>query len=222
MKKLLVILTTATIAVSANAQVFLGGSLGFNYQTSNSVKNPAAEAVGSGSTTKSNTTKLTFTPTIGYDINDKWSVGLDLNLIWNKNIGETAQSGALESIKNTAETFGWGIRPFVRYTIFKIKKFGLDAKLDGGFSNNREISNARKNSVTINYLKYGVLLSPILTFDINEHFSLESALGIAGIGWEGYKNTAENYSDYDSMTENDFIFGLNNQTVISFGCIYKF
>lgn len=223
MKKILVILTAATIAAAANAQVYVGGSLGVNYNTSNRVKSPAAEAFGSGSTTKTTNTTLTFTPTIGYLINDKWSVGLDLNLEWKKNTDDRLPGGAVTSDTQSRNVLGWDVRPFVRYTIFKIKKFGIDAKLAGGVGGSRETILAGKSddASVINYLNYGVLLSPVLTFDINEHFSLESSLGIASIGWEGFKYTAENYS-YDSQTENYFTFGLSNKTAISFGCIYKF
>lgn len=60
MKKILVVIAAALIAVSANAQWYAGGSLGLNVSKDQS--------------------NLSFTPEAGYVFNENWSAGLALSI----------------------------------------------------------------------------------------------------------------------------------------------
>lgn len=242
MKKLLVFLAAAALAVPAGAQVFVGGALGFNY-SDQIMEETSAIREGRAYNRTTSTASIVFTPTVGYRINDKWSAGLDLNLIWQKRHNKAVQSD-IDIVDQTntdgLNSLGWKISPFARYNAFKINKFGIDLELSGSIGNTKttiddESSLTSKKSYTQTNaqreLNYGINLSPVLTFDITEHFSLETVIGIAGIGWEGRTVTEEYSSDYGSgepvkralsETYNTFTFGLNNLTAVSFGCIYTF
>ena len=222
MKKLLVILAAATIAAAANAQVYVGGSLGFNYQNSNSSTSRTSSVIGGEIAETSANTIFAFTPTVGYRINGKWTVGVDLNLALRLRKNTDTYAGTIEDNIQESKEYQWDISPFVRYNLCKFKKFGIDLKLDGGIGTSRELLSARKNDNSTTYLNYHISLSPVITLDINEHFSLESTLGIASIGWSGFKAKAEGNKTFDSESVNSITLGLNNTTAIAFGCIYKF
>lgn len=243
MKKLLVFLAAAALAVPAGAQVFVGGALGFNYRDQ-IMKETSAIQEGLAYNRTTSTASIVFTPTVGYRINDKWSAGIDLNIGWQKTHQQSEQgapAGDDTYTKTTANSrLLLEISPFARYNAFKINKFGIDLKLSGSIGNTKTISNGETSLTSEKTttqtsaqreLNYGINLSPVLTFDITEHLSLETVIGVAGIGWEGRKITEEHSTDagrgepYEqslSETYNTFTFGLNNLTAVSFGCIYTF
>lgn len=224
MKKIFVILTAGILTITANAQVYLGGSLGFNWQADSRIKNPIdPEAVGSGSTKKNLGTTFTFSPTIGYRFNGKWSAGLDVNLYLQNSSSTNHSTGAKDYISKYGQK-GWAVAPFARYNLFKVKKFGIDLKLSASIGTSKDSQGEQDTEAVVKYLNYGASFSPILTLDINEHFALESALGFASISWEGRKPTSNNeeYMGLTSTAENSLRLGLQNTTAISFGCIYKF
>lgn len=107
MKKILMTLATAFVALGMNAQVYVGGSLGINAWS--------AQAPGVDSET---TFKLM--PEIGYNLNDEWAIGTVIGYENNKWDG-------VEGISESAFT----IAPYARYTFLKAGKVNLF--VDGGF-----------------------------------------------------------------------------------------
>jgi len=63
MKKVFFICSLIFSSIAVNAQLYLGGSLGFNTSVS---KNGSSESTSSG---------LTFAPELGYSLNDKFDIG---------------------------------------------------------------------------------------------------------------------------------------------------
>lgn len=108
MKKILMTLVIALSAVTANAQWYLGGSVGVA-----SIKNGNADAE----------TVYKFVPDFGYTINDDWTVGVAVgyqkgacNLI-NGSFGQDTKTELLQ------------INPYARYTVVKSKL--VNVFLDG-------------------------------------------------------------------------------------------
>lgn len=238
MKKIIAILAAGALAFSANAQVFLGGSLGITYMGVTSKIDQTSTMVGAGYIESRHRTLITFTPTVGYRFNAKWSAGLDMDLTWNNTPGTYTNSGALEGIDISSRGFRWQVAPFARYNLFRIKKFGVDLKLSGSIGTGKSTGTSlndeyisEMSDMTDTQLIYGVSLKPVLSLDLNDHFSLEAILGIAGISWEAMKDTYEkatqdggsgSVQNTGTETTNSVLFGLNNLSAISFGCIYKF
>lgn len=225
MRKLYVFIVTLALALPAGAQVYIGGALGFNWHSNNQRRESVGESTISGSLTLVTDRTFSFTPTIGYRFNDKWAVGLDLDLYLSNHVlkGGDLDGGNMSVQEETSER-GWQAAPFVRYNLFRIKKFGIDLKLSGRIGTSKDFQKFRAAEDGCKYLKYGAALSPVLTLDINGHFALESTLGIASIGWEGYRATSEtgNLANIISASDNYITLGLNNMTALSLGCIYKF
>ena len=108
MKKIILTALVAVASLSANAQVWLGGSLGFNYDKQ-SVKHGGSS---------SNTT-FSIAPEIGYSLNDKWDLALALN-------------ESLISVKDGDTMNSFTINPYARYTYYTTGKVGFFVDL--GFS----------------------------------------------------------------------------------------
>ncbi len=106
MKKIFMTLAAAIIAVSASAQVYVGGNVGIS-----SVKLGDADAE----------TSYKFLPEVGYNINDNWAVGMSLG--WAKGTPVT-----IENVNALAETFE--VNPYVRFTPFHTQY--INVFFDGG------------------------------------------------------------------------------------------
>ena len=112
MKKVLLILVSAMVAIAADAQVWIGGSLGFrNY----------SEAAGAD--TKAN---FNFKPEIGTNISENWAMAIKLGFDV-----ETPEEGSTVSIIS--------INPYVRYNLMKLGNFKLFVDGGGSFTYNESI-----------------------------------------------------------------------------------
>ena len=69
MKKILTVIACALFAISANAQVFIGGQAGFTRDSNDEE------------------TYLSIVPEVGYTFNDNWTIGLGIGYTYYKNNG---------------------------------------------------------------------------------------------------------------------------------------
>ncbi len=104
MKKIMMTLAAVCVAATMNAQVYVGGSLGF--QTT--------------SCDGDSETLFQILPEIGYSLNDNWAVGVTVGYGEDK----AKVSGATAKIKS------FKVAPYARYTFLKLDKVNLF--LDGG------------------------------------------------------------------------------------------
>ena len=116
MKKIfLSMLAIAAMAATANAQLWFGGSLGFSHE-GGVIKTKEAD------TDKPSVNSFSFSPMVGFELNEKLSVGGKLDFT-NKS---TKQTVGDTDTKRSESTFG--ITPFARYTFVEFNKFGLLAE----------------------------------------------------------------------------------------------
>ena len=95
MKKFLFTIALVAVAFVANAQWWVGGSVGYMYEDSN----------------KPTPNEITVSPIGGYSFNENWGVGL--GIIINDQFGKNAN------------VFGFGLSPFARYTPFTYEGFSI-------------------------------------------------------------------------------------------------
>lgn len=105
MKKILMTLAMGMMALTMNAQMYIGGSVGFYSWT---------PEVGDGESSAK------FMPEIGTQLNDQWGVGVQVGYISDK-------SGAYGLGHESVFVFA----PYARYTAMKFKNVNIF--LDGGF-----------------------------------------------------------------------------------------
>lgn len=106
MKKVFLTLMVMVAAVAANAQVWVGGSLGF---WSNSDAKGYDEVK----------TSIYIAPEVGYDLSEDWSIALGLGY-------------KLEKPDEGEDATVFEVNPYARYNVLKAGAFKLF--LDGGFS----------------------------------------------------------------------------------------
>ncbi len=144
MKKILMTLAMGMMALTMNAQVYVGGAVGFQSVT---------PEVGDGETS------FKFLPEIGMQLNDQWSIGVQLGYISDK-------AGAYNLGAESAFQFS----PYARYTALKFKNMNIF--LDGGFdyvqTKNMKVS------------AFGLGIKPGVAINLNEKLSFVTHFGFLG------------------------------------------
>lgn len=203
MKKTLLAAVMAVFAMTASAQVYVGGQIGFSTSSVN------ADIDGTNSISG---TSFKILPEVGYKINDKWAVGIqvgysqgisafgtfDVNDFRSleKNVGSAVfdvlgsssefVDGVEESKAPNIKLNAFRVAPYVRYTFLKAGNF--DFFLEGGIAytnikakNVSKLTNRLPDDPTIN--AFEIAVRPGITFNINQHAQV-----VAKIGALGYQN----------------------------------
>lgn len=180
MKKFIVAAIAAVCSLSASAQIWVGGALGLNVNTPDG---------GKAKTT------LTITPTVGYQLSEKWDLGLELQEIL------SSQDG------NTSNTFV--VNPFAR---FSFAKFGIATFfVDGGFgvgAMSQTVKFSDGKTIDNNSTYWNVGFRPGVKFEVTEHLELESKLGLIGVS-----QVVDSYTNVGLSVSGE---------ALSLGLIYKF
>ena len=173
MKKIFLGLAISVISISANAQVYVGGGLGFS-----SVKEAHHENVDVD-------TKTTFSlvPEIGYQLDEKLAVGIGLGYTHSK----------CGDLKGDA----FSIEPYARYTFAKLGT--VDLFIEGGVGyihtkNAEELSDNVEVSEKENTFYIGV--RPGFKVNLNQKIAL-----VSRVGWLGWKTTKPDADNYKGSSE---------------------
>lgn len=106
MKKIILTAVVALAAMTANAQVWVGGGLGFSHTD---YDDAAFEP---------NETSFYIVPEIGYSLNDKWDLAIAIGDKYTK-------------VEKADAVNDFYVNPYARYTFYKTGKVGFF--VDGGF-----------------------------------------------------------------------------------------
>ena len=192
MKKVLMTLAAALMAVSMNAQgVYVGGSMGYT-QTSYD-----------GTTTRST---LEFVPEFGFSFNDFMGVGMA--------IGYSSSTNKAVDPKLTNSTFTFA--PYVRLTPFHWGKVSIFA--DGKFAismNNNEQAGPNGNAVDNKTNTYGIYVQPGLAYNLNDKFSIVAKFG----NLLGYRSSKP---DVDGAKATNTLSFMDLDTAVQFGVFFNF
>lgn len=183
----MMIAVMAVAAISANAQMWVGGNLGFN-----------TEKTKFEDTEFSSGTSFEIAPEVGYNLNEKWAVALALGY-GHYDAGIVTFAGKEVSV--IINTFS--IKPYVRYTFVKAGNFS--AFCDGVL----DYSTTHVNGVENNLNSWGLAVTPGIAYAISPKVSL-----VAHVGEIGYDHTWFDAGVGD-VTNNKF--GINLTNAISFG-----
>lgn len=184
MKKILMTLAAAFVAVSMSAQVYVGGSFGL-----------WAESTQKNAGDKSETS-FSILPEIGYNLNSEWAIGAVIGYTSNKFAGVTAYAEGYGAITSeSAFTFN----PYVRHTFADLGKVNLF--VDGGV----DFTTLSKSDAT----ELAVGFKPGLSVALTDNLSFVSHLGF--IGWQQLNPDGDdnNYSTFGlGMKSTNLTFGL--------------
>lgn len=171
---LLVVIVMATITASAQEGIYLGG--GISLWRNNDVDK----------------TSFSITPDVGYNLSEKWAVGVELAY---------THKGYDEDYKVSTNAFA--LAPYARYSFYENKIVRLFLDMGFGFSTYKA-----KHADSVNGFEIGV--KPGLAVKLNDNFSF-----ITKVGFAGYRD------DYYRGEENGFGVGLETEN-ISIGIEYEF
>ena len=209
-KSLLALLFAVALAVPALAEnMWVGGSFGYNSGNSK-IEYPGGEDTMSS-------TSWSIEPEFGYSLNDKWDIGLDLAYSSKQEVTELFGFN-LREMMIPVDTKEWGIAPFARYHVAKIA--GVDVMLKGSIVYvSGEAKDIGGYGDKADYKAYGISIAPIISYSINETWSISAELNFAELSY--IHAEFDDGSDFTPKSD-QFGFDLNDGSLISIGFSYHF
>ena len=207
MKKIFMTLAAAVIAVSANAQIWVGGEVGFTSDKTTVKTN--------GNSVSQTTNNFTLAPEVGYNLNENWAIALKVQFAHNEDNG-VIKSMIQDAGFNTGAkvmTNAFSVNPYARYTFLKAGNFS--AFVDGGVSYGL-IHVSSMSQVMNNINSLGVAINPGVTYAVSPNDSLVAHIGDLSYNamWTKAKNA--------DVKVNNGKFNIGIWNAISFGAYYNF
>ena len=199
MKKIyLSVLFAGLMAICAQAQMFVGGSVGASYVASKSTYS---------STTVKGPANLSFefNPMLGYDLSEKMGIGVMLNLGFS-----TTDNRRDDPTKRNSLIYG--ASPFLRNVVLYSGNLSLLLETQISFLGvNSKISQGSTSLDLPKTFAYGLSVAPILSYSLTDRLSLETRVNLLrfGIGQVLVKD------DDDKDTITFFGFGINPSEISS-------
>ena len=225
MKKLFITIAFVAAAMFAQAQFFVGGSLGMNFE------NGKIKAVNSGTTVEQDAPKtftFNFAPSVGFMFNDNMGVGLDLMF----GIGKTTEKDYTYDpvVTFTTKTTTIGFAPYFRYVFAEVDnfKFYADARIEYIMSTPKIEGEQSGTTVTVDGPKttnFGIGVVPGMAYMLTDNISMNCALNILELGFGSEKTVTKDVDGQGTeLTEKttNFGFGVNYATPITIGFFYTF
>ena len=138
MKKSLLTIVLAMAAMVSSAQIYVGGSLGFS--------SASMKASYEGESYKESASVFSFSPEVGYNLNETLGFGAAINL-------------------NFSSVTAWNIMPYARYTFHKVGNVSCFADGVLGFGNDRDFSIAVRPGLAVNLTDNISIISTINLLD---------------------------------------------------------
>ncbi len=188
-KSLLALLFAVALAVPALAEnMWIGGSLGYN---NSSPKNGDS------------TTSYYIEPEFGISLDDTWDIGIDFGYAY----GENAWSEVLQ-VNDKITTFN--VAPFARFKMFEIGDFSFLAKGSIFYES------SKLDDADVDVTSYGLRIVPVVTYSINETWSIGATLDFASLTFSNSK------CDDADVEVTEFGFDANNGSLIGVNFSYHF
>ena len=201
---------------NASAQSYVGGS--FNFWGSSSNKSISNSSIDSQT---SQSFSVQVAPDFGWFVGDRWAVGIRP---W---MGFTPYSSVVGDNNQSSRSFSLGINPYARYRLLALHRFGLWVEADPELAFLQTQSKVQGREWTSNNRStaYSLGFVPVLTYQLNNHISLESQLNLFSFRLQGTHEVNVNNDE-----RNSFSWGLQATTKnvmeslcdISIGFLYKF
>ena len=201
-KVFLMILAAVFTANVVSAQLFVGGSLGFDFMGGKNI-------VGSNKTDMPSTFAFQIAPRVGYYLNDDFAIGLEVGLTTST---QTTPRVNLDDIKRS--TTGWNVRAFARYNLLGTERLSLLLEggiAIGGIKSKTTIGAITTDSNPISFFNIGVL--PVLSYSLSDRLSLEASADLLRLGFSSVTETNAGNSNLKDRV-NLFGFGVNTSNLI--------
>jgi len=224
MKKIMIILAIAVMAVNANAQLFIGGQVGIN-----------AAVTGKSYDVDINRDYLvgfTIAPKIGYYFNEKLAFGFESSIgadfFKTSELTYDPYHNFYYFVRVEGRIINWRVAPFLRYSVFTHKKFALalEGTIGAGGTHANYYNSVGYYSQKQNHSIFtvGVInIAPVLCYKFTERLQLEAILSFLNLGYN--IDIIKSGGEIDLL--HDVNIGFNTKSVFvmsqfAIGVIYKF
>lgn len=203
----------ASMAFSANAQLYVGGSLGFSNSNSKEVDDGKTELNPSQTT-------IGFSPEVGFFLSDQFAVGAYINT----NFTFSNNRDTENQIKSN--TIVWGITPYARWYPIQSDKFGLF--LEGQLFFRHEGGKTKVAGVAADAPKtnaFGLQIVPGLSYNLTDNLQLQLRLDVLGANFT--HTTITSADGKNKQISNNCGLNFNSRNAlrlanVQVGFIYKF
>lgn len=179
MKKIMMTLAAVAVAATMNAQVYVGGGVGF--QTSSYDGNSE--------------TYFKIMPEIGYNLDENWAVGISVGY------GEAKTKVKEEGVTMTAKVKSFSVAPYARYTFAKFDKVNLFVDGTVGYQY-EDYAGTKVNT-------FGVGLKPGVAVNLNDKLSFVAHVGFLGYENEKVKGADKSTNSFGlSVDGSNLSFGV--------------
>lgn len=226
MKKLFLTLALAAFAFAANAQLTLGGNIGFDMTTQSS------KSIISNKTTSKNgavSTLFQFAPTVGWRFNNgKMEAGLSFGFAWNNTMYGEGYSdidiitGAIGKVVEKANVLGfrWYVQPYFDWHFVSfgehLSLFAEASVALGGtsYSGHYTIKNSGITSdikAPTSSFNVDVAITPAIQYRFNRHFSMNLYVDIFRLYFASNTETTK-VDDNNKYMNTNSTFGIGVST----------
>jgi len=207
MKKILLVVSLAFAVMTASAQLYVGGALGF--------KSDGAWKDKDGNKWGDSYSKFGILPEVGYSLNDKFDVGITLGFT-----SETT-TGWFDNDKTGSEKYNViSVSPYVRYSFVEFGKFSLlgKAALNVGIGSGKDLDDKGKEIDGSSYgsTELGFAITPVVLYSLSDRVCLYTNLNFAGLNFTSttLKDDGEKYASFSK-----FGIGANTNSAFNLGNI---
>lgn len=224
MKKIALLVAAMAVSSLASAQLTLSGSFNAHNDSYNNRLNDG-DGKYDGNYLYQNDLSWEFAPSIGYIFED-YEAGVNLYLG-----NDITTRRNIEDNLYDSKDLNWGLGVYGRRYFGLTDNLSVFAELSADFSMTK--STIEDNDNYDKYKFFDLTLTPGLSYDLNEHWSLESYFNFLGIVWnntwsDSYDKDGKFIGDGDYESNFDFSVtsyldsALRLLATISFGITYTF
>ncbi|MFT3795154.1 outer membrane beta-barrel protein [Flavobacterium sp.] len=203
MKKVFVMAALAmfSFASAQKGTILVAGNIGFSTDK---------DEVG---TSETKTNEFNFTPKVGYQFTDNWTLGLSGNVGMDKT--ETTTDAGLTRVTSETKDTNFAVGPFVRYSRNISEIFGFFADLDAGYQSVKSTTDpGTPFSVETENKGNGFYaqITPAIFINVKKNFGLNVSFG--GLGFDSIS--------YDNNGGDSTNFGFNFGRTVNIGISKNF
>lgn len=227
MKKVFLTLSLVAAAFFCQAQLFIGGDLGFG-MTGGNVSGSINNVTETYDLPK--TTTFEIVPTIGFMFDESIGIGLDFGY----GISNYKEKDDDYSYKESMNS--WVVAPYFRWVFGHFDRVSLYADARIGFGGDKSKYTLTEDKLTFNgdgdkVFNFGFNIVPGINFMLNDNIALNAKLNLISLGYNMTKVTskedADGYFKGDDEFEitkksTSFGFGVNYRTALEVGFVYQF
>jgi len=207
MKKVLLVIGLAFAVMTASAQLYVGGALGFALDGADKDKDGKKNGISNSI--------FGILPEVGYSLNEKIDVGITLGLVLNN-----GTSWENDKKQFSTKSTGFGAEPYIRYSFVEFGKFALLGKAAFGFGvsssnlfdqDDKKVDHTQSGETNISFA-----VSPVVVYNLSDNICLFTNLNFAGLDFTStiYKADGEK-----TGSKSDFGIGIDTNNAFTTGAV---